>query len=66
MLERYREAILIDPMYRVPNEDCEIIAEEVEGTNLSDLIEHHLHEQLRMTLSKLGHDADVSYRYFVD
>ena len=63
MLERYREAILIDPTYRVPNEDCETIAEEMEGTNLSDLIEHHLHEQLRMTLSKLGHDADVSYTY---
>lgn len=61
MLERYQEAILIDPIYRVPSEDCETIAEEAEGTNLSDLIEHHLHEQLRMTLSKLGQDADISY-----
>ncbi len=61
MLERYQEAILIDPIYRVPSEDCETIAEEAEGTNLSDLIEHYLHEQLRVTLSKLGQDADVSY-----
>ena len=61
VLERYQEAILIDPIYRVPSEDCESIAEEAEGTNLSDLIERHLHERLRMTLSKLGQDADISY-----
>ncbi len=60
-LDRYRDAVLIDPAYRVPNEDCEAIAEEAEGTNLSDLVEHHLHEGLRRRLQKLGADADAAY-----
>jgi len=60
-LEKYRDAILIDPAYQVPNEDCEVIAEEADGTNLGDLIEHHLHEELRNKLMQLGSDADLAY-----
>jgi len=60
-LEKYRDAVLIDPTYLVPNEDCEIIAEEADGTSLGDLVEHHLHNGLRTTLKKLGKDADLAY-----
>ena len=60
-LEGYRDAILIDPSYYVPNEDCEDIAEQATGTNLNDLVERHLHEELRNRLQKLGKDADVAY-----
>jgi hypothetical protein len=60
-LGTYQQAVLIDPIYLVPNEDCEIIAEDADGTNLSDLVERHLHEQLRTTLKKLGDDADSAY-----
>lgn len=60
-LEKYRDAILIDPVYHVPNEDCEAIAEEAEGTNLSGLIEHYLHEELRSKLKQLGSEADLAY-----
>lgn len=60
-LERYKDAVLIDPTYLVPNEDCEIIAAEAEGSSLSDLIEYHLHEELRNTLKKLGAGADAGY-----
>lgn len=60
-IEQYRNAVLIDPAYLVPNEDCEAIAEDADGANLSDLIEHHLHEGLRSTLAKLGRDADLAY-----
>lgn len=60
-LEPYREAILIDPDYCVPSEDCEAIAEELEGAHLSDLIERQLHEQLTSALKKLGSDADWAY-----
>jgi len=60
-IEQYRDAILIDPDYRVPNEDCDAIAEEADGTDLHDLIERHLHERLRTALMKLGQDADVGY-----
>jgi hypothetical protein len=60
-IEPYQQAVLIDPHYLVPNEDCEAIAEEADGTNLSDLVEHHLHNRLRMTLAKLGNDADAAY-----
>lgn len=60
-IPRYREAILIDPVYRVPSEDCESIAEETDASSLSDLVEHHLHERLRASLRKLGPDAPASY-----
>ncbi len=60
-IEKYRDAVLIDPQYLVPNEDCEVIAEEAGGTNLSDLVEYHLHEELRGTLKKLGSSADMGY-----
>jgi hypothetical protein len=60
-LEPYREAILIDPDYCVPSEDCEAIAEELEGVHLSDLIERQLHEQLTSALKKLGSDVDWGY-----
>lgn len=60
-IEQYRDAILIDPDYRVPNEDCDAIVEEANSTDLHDLIEHHLHERLRTALMKLGQDADVGY-----
>lgn len=60
-LHQYRNAILIDPDYLVPNQDCEAIAEEAGGTSLSDLVERYLHESLRTTLTKLGNDADVAY-----
>lgn len=60
-LEHYRGAVLIDPVYRVPSEDCEIIAEEAEGANLDNLIERHLHATLVTTLQKLGSDADAAY-----
>lgn len=60
-LEAYREAILIDPDYRVPSEDCEAIAEELEGIQLQDLIERQIHEQLTIALQKLGSDADWAY-----
>ena len=60
-LTQYRDAVLIDPLYLVPNEDCEAIAEEADGTNLADMIERHLHEALRATLAKLGEDADAAY-----
>jgi DNA-binding transcriptional MerR regulator len=61
-LTEYAEAVLIDPAYRVPSEDCQAIAEEDEGTNLGDLVERYLHDELRRTLEKLGPDADVAYR----
>lgn len=60
-IERYRDAVLIDPIYRVPNEDCETIAQEAQGANLSDLTEHYLHEALRNTLNQLGSQSEVAY-----
>lgn len=54
-------AVLIDPVYLVPSEDCGTIAQRSEGTHLSDLIEYYLHEELRATLKKLGPDADAAY-----
>lgn len=54
-------AILIDPDYLVPSEECGTIAERAEGIHLSDLIEHYLHDDLRNTLKKLGDDADAAY-----
>ncbi len=60
-IEAYRGAVLIDPDYRVPSEDCEAIAEEADGANLSDLVERHLHDSLRETLKKLGSGADSAY-----
>lgn len=57
----YQQAVLIDPVYLVPSEDCESIAEEAEGANLPDLVERYLHEQLRTALTPLGNDADRAY-----
>lgn len=54
-------AILVDPVYRVPSEDCGTIAQRADGTHLSDLIENHLHDELRATLKKLDDDADAAY-----
>lgn len=62
-VERYRDAILIDPIYLVPSEECEAIAEEVDASNLSDLIEHHLHSGLQDSLRRLGSDADFNYTH---
>ncbi|MGH2485771.1 MAG: hypothetical protein ACRDHE_07150, partial [Ktedonobacterales bacterium] len=55
------DAVLIDPDYRVPSEDCEVIAQQAEGINLDDLIENRIHGELSQTLAKLGIDADAAY-----
>jgi hypothetical protein len=60
-LDKYADVVLIDPNYRVPHEDCELIAEEAQGTNLSDMIEHQLHDALRATVGERGVDADRTY-----
>lgn len=60
-LSRYRDLILIDPSYRVPSEDCASIVEEMPSGNISDLVEHHLHDSLREILKKLGSDSDYAY-----
>lgn len=60
-IERYQTAVLIDPFYRVPSEDCESIVEETDASSLDDLVEHHLHESLRASLRRLGQDADRTY-----
>jgi hypothetical protein len=55
------DAVLIDADYRVPSEDCEVIAQQTQGTSLEDLIEKRLHDELTQTLGKLGDDADIAY-----
>ncbi len=60
-IERYQTAVLIDPFYRVPSEDCESIVEELDASSLDDLVEHYLHEGLRTSLRRLGRDADRTY-----
>jgi hypothetical protein len=55
------DAMLIDGDYRVPSEDCEVIAQQTQGTSLEDLIEKRLHNDLTQTLGKLGDDADAAY-----
>jgi len=55
------DAVLVDPDYRVPSEDCEVIAQQAEGVTLDDLIENRLHAELSQTLAKLGDDADPVY-----
>lgn len=55
------DAVLIDPDYRVPSEDCEAIAQQAEGVSLDDLIENGLHADLSQTLAKLGDEADAAY-----
>jgi hypothetical protein len=45
----------------VPSEDCELVAEEAEGTNPDDLLERHLHGRLTDALSRLGAEADRAY-----
>jgi hypothetical protein len=60
-LAPYQQAVLIDPAYLVPSEDCEAIAEAADGTSLSDLIEHQLHMRLCTMLDSLGNDADRAY-----
>jgi hypothetical protein len=55
------DAVLIDPDYRVPSEDCEIIAQQAEGVSLDDLIENRLHNELTKTIAKLGDDGDAAY-----
>jgi hypothetical protein len=55
------DAVLIDADYRVPSEDCEVIAQQMQGTSLEDLIERRLHNDLTQSLSKLGDDADAAY-----
>lgn len=49
--EQYANAVLIDPEYRVPSEDCEAIAEL--GGHLEDLVETQMHGQLMRALGKL-------------
>jgi hypothetical protein len=55
------DTVFIDADYRVPSEDCEVIAQQMQGTNLEDLIEKRLHNDLTQSLSKLGDDADAAY-----
>jgi REase associating with pPIWI_RE len=55
------DAVLIDADYRVPSEDCEVIAQQMQGTSLEDLIEKRLHNDLTQSFSKLGDDADAAY-----
>jgi len=55
------DAVLIDPDYRVPSEDCESIAQQAEGVSLDDLIENRIHSELSQTLAKLGDNADTAY-----
>lgn len=55
------DLVLIDPDYLVPSEDCELIAEEAEGTSPDDLLERHLHGRLTEALGRLGADADRAY-----
>lgn len=65
----YRDAVLIDADYHddpVPSEDCETIVAEIAArqgqVNLSNLLEHELHDQLRDTLKVLStEDADRVY-----
>lgn len=60
-LPEANDAVLIDPDYRVPSEDCEAIAQAAEGVSQDDLIEHRLHHELGQTLARLGDDADATY-----
>jgi hypothetical protein len=55
------DAVLIDPFYRVPTEECEAIALRTDGVNMEDLIERRLHRDLGRTLSKLEEDAAPAY-----
>ena len=54
-------SVLIDPEYRVPSEDCETIAQQADGANLDDLIEHNMHSQLMQAIAPLGNDAHGAY-----
>lgn len=60
-LDQYADVVLIDPDYRVPHEDAELIAAEAQGSSLSDMIEHQLHEALRATVGEHGAEADHVY-----
>lgn len=55
------DIVLVDPDYLVPSEDCELIAEEAEGSSPDDLMERHLHGRLTESLAKLGVRADAAY-----
>lgn len=55
------DAVLIDVDYRVPSEDCEVIAQQAQGGSLEDLIEKRLHDDLTQRLGKLGDDANTAY-----
>src|SRR5207253_7380272 len=60
-LPEYADAVLVDPAYRVPSEDCETIAQQAEGGALDDMLEHRMHTDLMNALGRLGADADVAY-----
>jgi hypothetical protein len=60
------DAVLIDPFYRVPSEECEAIALRADGVHMEDLIEHRLHQDLGRTLSKLEEDAASAYTLIRD
>ena len=57
------DVVLIDPEYRMPSEDCTVIAQQAPGAHLEDALENDLHNELMKTLSKLGTDADYSYTF---
>lgn len=55
------EAVLIDPHYRIPSEDCEFIAQQSEGVTLDDIIENRLHGELSQAVGRLEDDAEDAY-----
>lgn len=51
---RFRQAILIDPDFRVPTSDCAEIANSRGTFGEDNVIEHRLHERLREATERLG------------
>lgn len=55
------EIVLIDPDYLVPTEECQDIVEETDGSNMEDLLERRLHQEMTKAISQPSRNQDHSY-----
>ncbi|MFZ1028594.1 MAG: hypothetical protein WAN66_20500 [Limnoraphis robusta] len=58
---RFRQAILIDPDFRVPTSDCAEIANSRGTFGEDNAIEHRLHDRLREATERLGSRRNKAY-----
>lgn len=58
---RFAEAVLIDPIFKVPTPDCAALANLAGNFGEDNLLEYRFHTRLREAADRLGRNRDAAY-----